>query len=210
MNSILFKVQVCFSVEHEILFSKASWNHFPDFFFNYFEKIQLCFLKLKKIYILLHCYYRVVSCIDSLILNWTPAKNLLCVQSETKARPSRNTWESETKPLQSGLETKTTSSITTIVRRVSVMIISFSSDGRLMCLSTSAGVGRTGVFITLSIVLERMRYEGVVDLFQTVKTLRTQRPSMVQTEVRHTLNISPDSVSHMAVVEHAQMDRVFS
>lgn len=45
-------------------------------------------------------------------------------------------------------------------------------------------MGRTGVFITLSIVLERMRYEGVVDMFQTVKTLRTQRPAMVQTEVR--------------------------
>ena len=50
--------------------------------------------------------------------------------------------------------------------------------------SCSAGVGRTGVFITLSIVLERMRYEGVVDIFQTVKMLRTQRPAMVQTEVR--------------------------
>jgi netrin-G3 ligand len=50
----------------------------------------------------------------------------------------------------------------------------------------SAGVGRTGVFIALSIVLERMRYEGVVDIFQTVKMLRTQRPAMVQTEVsRH-------------------------
>ncbi|TNN50951.1 Receptor-type tyrosine-protein phosphatase S [Liparis tanakae] len=49
-----------------------------------------------------------------------------------------------------------------------------------MC--SSAGVGRTGVFITLSIVLERMRYEGVVDIFQTVKMLRTQRPAMVQTE----------------------------
>ncbi|ESO86619.1 hypothetical protein LOTGIDRAFT_128794, partial [Lottia gigantea] len=46
----------------------------------------------------------------------------------------------------------------------------------------SAGVGRTGGFITLSIVLERMRYEGVVDMFQTVKMLRTQRPAMVQTE----------------------------
>ncbi len=48
----------------------------------------------------------------------------------------------------------------------------------------SAGVGRTGVFITLSIVLERMRYEGAVDIFQTVKMLRTQRPAMVQTEVK--------------------------
>ena len=49
--------------------------------------------------------------------------------------------------------------------------------------SLSAGVGRTGVFISLSIVLERMQYEGVVDIFQTVKMLRTQRPAMVQTEV---------------------------
>ena len=46
----------------------------------------------------------------------------------------------------------------------------------------SAGVGRTGVFITLSAVLERIRYEGVVDVFNTVKVLRTQRPAMVQTE----------------------------
>ena len=50
----------------------------------------------------------------------------------------------------------------------------------------SAGVGRTGVFISLSIVLERMQYEGVVDVFQTVRILRTQRPAMVQTEVRQT------------------------
>ena len=57
-----------------------------------------------------------------------------------------------------------------------------------VCLFFSAGVGRTGVFITLSIVLERMRYEGVVDMFQTVKMLRTQRPAMVQTEVRNTAN----------------------
>ena len=46
-----------------------------------------------------------------------------------------------------------------------------------------AGAGRTGVFLTLSIVLERIRYEGVVDVFQTVKLLRTQRPALVQTEV---------------------------
>lgn len=56
-------------------------------------------------------------------------------------------------------------------------------NGSLMVVSASAGVGRTGVFIALSIALERMRFEGVVDLFQTVKTLRTQRPAMVQTEV---------------------------
>uniref|UniRef100_A0A673CFG1 Receptor-type tyrosine-protein phosphatase F n=1 Tax=Sphaeramia orbicularis TaxID=375764 RepID=A0A673CFG1_9TELE len=62
----------------------------------------------------------------------------------------------------------------------------FGQDGPIT-VHCSAGVGRTGVFITLSIILERMRYEGVVDLFQTVKTLRTQRPAMVQTEDQYQL-----------------------
>ncbi|XP_048053476.1 protein tyrosine phosphatase receptor type Db isoform X3 [Megalobrama amblycephala] len=60
----------------------------------------------------------------------------------------------------------------------------FGQDGPIS-VHCSAGVGRTGVFITLSIVLERMRYEGVVDIFQTVKMLRTQRPAMVQTEEQY-------------------------
>ncbi|XP_016425973.1 protein tyrosine phosphatase receptor type Db isoform X7 [Sinocyclocheilus rhinocerous] len=60
----------------------------------------------------------------------------------------------------------------------------FGQDGPIT-VHCSAGVGRTGVFITLSIVLERMRYEGVVDVFQTVKMLRTQRPAMVQTEEQY-------------------------
>ncbi|XP_064626984.1 tyrosine-protein phosphatase Lar-like isoform X3 [Lineus longissimus] len=60
----------------------------------------------------------------------------------------------------------------------------FGQDGPIT-VHCSAGVGRTGVFISLSIVLERMRYEGVVDMFQTVKMLRTQRPAMVQTEAEY-------------------------
>ncbi|XP_036035397.1 receptor-type tyrosine-protein phosphatase F isoform X19 [Onychomys torridus] len=62
----------------------------------------------------------------------------------------------------------------------------FGQDGPIT-VHCSAGVGRTGVFVTLSIALERMRYEGVVDMFQTVKTLRTQRPAMVQTEDQYQL-----------------------
>ncbi|CAF1023620.1 unnamed protein product [Adineta steineri] len=57
----------------------------------------------------------------------------------------------------------------------------FGQDGPIV-VHCSAGVGRTGIFLTLSIVLERIRYEGVVDVFQTVKLLRTQRPALVQTE----------------------------
>ncbi|VDP74462.1 unnamed protein product [Echinostoma caproni] len=57
----------------------------------------------------------------------------------------------------------------------------FGQDGPIT-VHCSNGVGRTGVFLTLSIVLERMRYEGVVDMFQTVRMLRTQRPGLVETE----------------------------
>lgn len=47
------------------------------------------------------------------------------------------------------------------------------------------GAGRTGVFVALSYLLERMRTEGVVNLFETAKILRTQRPFMIQTEEQY-------------------------
>ena len=47
----------------------------------------------------------------------------------------------------------------------------------------SNGIGRSGIFIALHIMLERMVAEGLVDVFQTIKNLRIQRPAMVQTLV---------------------------
>ena len=52
-----------------------------------------------------------------------------------------------------------------------------------MVLLNSAGVGRTGVFCALSVLIDRLKSEAVVDVFQTVKQLRAQRPAMVQTKV---------------------------
>ncbi|XP_019631236.1 PREDICTED: receptor-type tyrosine-protein phosphatase alpha-like [Branchiostoma belcheri] len=45
----------------------------------------------------------------------------------------------------------------------------------------SNGAGRTGAFIALNTVLERVKAEGICDLFQTVKSMRYSRPHMVQT-----------------------------
>ncbi|XP_028821049.1 receptor-type tyrosine-protein phosphatase epsilon-like isoform X2 [Denticeps clupeoides] len=45
----------------------------------------------------------------------------------------------------------------------------------------SAGAGRTGVFIAVCILVERLQAEGRLDIFQTTKSLRLQRPHMVQT-----------------------------
>ena len=47
----------------------------------------------------------------------------------------------------------------------------------------SAGVGRTGTFISLFAQLQQIRVENVVDVFGFVKSMRHRRCFMVQTEV---------------------------
>ena len=47
----------------------------------------------------------------------------------------------------------------------------------------SAGVGRTGTFITLFTQLQRIQAEGNVDIFNFVRNMRNNRCCMVQTEV---------------------------
>ena len=47
----------------------------------------------------------------------------------------------------------------------------------------SAGVGRTGTFITIDCVLEQVEKEHVVDIAGTINKLRHQRMRMVQTVV---------------------------
>ncbi|XP_018646753.1 receptor tyrosine phosphatase type r2a,putative [Schistosoma mansoni] len=56
----------------------------------------------------------------------------------------------------------------------------FGIDGPIT-VHCNLGSGITGVFLAISLVLERMRFEGVIDMFQTVKLLRWQRPGLVQT-----------------------------
>ena len=44
-------------------------------------------------------------------------------------------------------------------------------------------MSRSGVFITCMSEIERVKAEGGVDIFQTVKAARAQRPHMVYTSV---------------------------
>ena len=48
----------------------------------------------------------------------------------------------------------------------------------------SAGVGRTGAFIVLDSMLERMKKEDNLNIFEFLKQLRAQRVLMVQTQVK--------------------------
>ena len=47
----------------------------------------------------------------------------------------------------------------------------------------SAGVGRTGVLLSMIIAMERAWRDGHVDFVETVNTLRKQRMNMIQNEV---------------------------
>ena len=47
----------------------------------------------------------------------------------------------------------------------------------------SDGMARTGVFIAAMSEVERVKAEGEIDLFQTVKAARSKRPHMISTLV---------------------------
>ena len=49
----------------------------------------------------------------------------------------------------------------------------------------SDGVGRTGAFICIYSQLERVKMEGVADIFQFIKDSRLQRKGLVRHQVRH-------------------------
>ena len=55
----------------------------------------------------------------------------------------------------------------------------------LVCYLFSDGMSRSGVFITCMSESERVKDEGAVDIFQSVKAARTQRPHMVNTSVSY-------------------------
>ena len=47
----------------------------------------------------------------------------------------------------------------------------------------SDGVGRTGTFICIHSQLERLKTDGVVDVFQAIRSARTQRAGLVPSTV---------------------------
>ncbi|NXU53960.1 PTPRU phosphatase, partial [Turnix velox] len=52
-------------------------------------------------------------------------------------------------------------------------------------LHPSAGTGRTGCYIVLDVMLDMAECEGVVDIYNCVKTLCSRRINMIQTEEQY-------------------------
>ena len=62
-----------------------------------------------------------------------------------------------------------------------------ASQDQPLLVHCSAGVGRTGTFITLDMMMQQMRAEDTLSVCQCVGNLRTQRMKMVQLSQMFTL-----------------------
>lgn len=60
----------------------------------------------------------------------------------------------------------------------------------------SDGLGRSGTFCALYSVLERLKIEQVIDVFQAIKAMRISRPGLVKTAV----SSSPRSKEKLSVL----------
>uniref|UniRef100_A0A8C8VLS2 protein-tyrosine-phosphatase n=1 Tax=Pelusios castaneus TaxID=367368 RepID=A0A8C8VLS2_9SAUR len=76
----------------------------------------------------------------------------------------------------------------------------------------SAGVGRSGTFISLYRLLQQLKEEKVVDVFNTVYTMRMSRYQMIQTLVRPCLPPVPlcHKISRAAREPRAQLSHLFA
>ncbi|XP_045069432.1 receptor-type tyrosine-protein phosphatase mu-like, partial [Coregonus clupeaformis] len=68
------------------------------------------------------------------------------------------------------------------VRRVKAKTLTNAGPMVIHC---SAGAGRTGCFIVIDIMLDMAEREGVVDIYNCVRELRSRRVNMVQTEEQY-------------------------
>ncbi|KAL3313494.1 hypothetical protein Ciccas_007905 [Cichlidogyrus casuarinus] len=70
----------------------------------------------------------------------------------------------------------------------------FGIDGPIT-VHCDVGAGRTGIFLAVSLLIQRIRMEGVVDIYQTVKMLRWQRRGLVE-------SVQDYAFCHAAILEY--------
>jgi len=77
-------------------------------------------------------------------------------------------------------------------------------SGCTLTLSYSDGVGCTGTSLCIHSQLERVKTEGVVDIFQAIKSACMQRPGLVSDAVSHNATLSGCYISMWYLPPQAQ------
>jgi protein tyrosine phosphatase len=73
----------------------------------------------------------------------------------------------------------------TMLRFVQSVRDSITDNAKPVIIHCSAGVGRTGTFIALDVLLQRMQTHSDVNVNHLIYQMRSQRPSMVQTPAQY-------------------------
>ncbi|KAI6216371.1 Protein-tyrosine-phosphatase [Aphelenchoides besseyi] len=115
------------------------------------------------------------SRIDDYIIHELKIKNTLENQSRTIRHFQFLNWSDRGDAAVDPLE------LNTFIGTIHHAHQTFGLDGPI-CVHCTNGAGRTGVFIAIANIIERISLEKVVDVFTTVKLLRAQRPNMVETK----------------------------
>ena len=106
---------------------------------------------------------------------------VVCVQvSSTNGEPLKVTQYHFTAWPDHGVP-KFATSLISFIRRVQK---AHKKEEGALLVHCSAGVGRTGTFLTLDTMLERIKAEKSVNVYQFVWNMRQRRVLMVQTMVR--------------------------
>ena len=74
-------------------------------------------------------------------------------------------------------------SIISFVRHIRKRFPTSMDQPHPMLVHCSAGIGRSGTFITLDMMMQQMKDKSTLSVCQCVRNLRTQRMKMVQTRV---------------------------
>ncbi len=78
---------------------------------------------------------------------------------------------------------KFATSLIQFIRRVKRHYHNQVDSSKPMLVHCSAGVGRTGTYITLDAMLDRMKAESTLSVYDFIRNMRAKRISMVQASV---------------------------
>jgi protein tyrosine phosphatase len=74
-------------------------------------------------------------------------------------------------------------------------------QGPPICVHCTAGIGRTGTFCAIDISLKRLKDSRKVDIFETIRRIRTQRAQSVETAKQYVY-------CHLALIEFATRENL--
>eukprot|EP00731_Ephydatia_muelleri_P019109 Em0011g1149a len=100
-------------------------------------------------------------------------------------------------------DTKSVISIAESVVKAQMQCGNASTYGKYITVVCNDGMGRTGAFITIHAMMERLKTEHMVDFFQFIKSSRTRRPNFVRSQEQYVY-------CHEVIADYVEMNGAYA